>query len=80
MLFSRESNEKSYLAGAFVVGAVCISLPLAYGSIRGFPKDFYMFSVPPIAGIIIILYAVENSIRRLRARLEALEKEKSEVD
>lgn len=70
-----ESNEKAYLRGAFAVGALLIAVPLAWGSFRGFPKDFYIFSVPPIAGMLVIVYALENSIRHLRARIDLLEEE-----
>ncbi|MBI3817915.1 MAG: hypothetical protein HY286_04430 [Planctomycetes bacterium] len=73
MQIPKESNEKAYLRGAFICGALLIAGPLFYGSVRGFPKDFYIYFVPPIAGLLVIAYALENTSRHLRARIELLE-------
>jgi hypothetical protein len=68
-----ETNEKSYLRNAFISGALLIAAPLAFGAFQGFPKEFYVFTVPSLAGLLVIVYALENSIRHLRVRLEILE-------
>ena len=71
---SPESNEKSYLRGAFVVGSLLIAGPLVYGALRGFPENFYAFGVPMLGGLLVFVYALENSIRVLRARIDELER------
>lgn len=68
-----ETHEKPYLRNAFVVGSVLFAIPLVYGAFQGFPKDFYLYMVPPLAGLLVIVYALENSIRHLRQRIELLE-------
>ncbi|MFN0206351.1 MAG: hypothetical protein ACKVS6_08545 [Planctomycetota bacterium] len=70
-----ETNEKNYLRNAFIAGAILIAIPLAYGSAKGFPKDYYIFIVPPLAGFLVIVYALENSVRHLRGRIELLEED-----
>lgn len=73
MAGTSEADEKQYLRNAFIIGAMLVAMPLAYGSFRGFPRDFYIFFVPPLAGLLVIVYALENSIRRMRTRIEGLE-------
>jgi hypothetical protein len=70
-----ETNEKQYLRNSFLVGAALFAIPLVYGAIREFPKEFYIFTVPPLAGLLVIVYALENSVRHLRRRIELLEDE-----
>jgi hypothetical protein len=52
---------------------VLFAIPLVYGAIQGFPKEFYIYMVPPLAGLLVIVYALENSVRHLRKRIELLE-------
>jgi hypothetical protein len=72
---AKETNEKSYLLNSFVAGAFLICIPLAYGAMREYPKEYYVFHVPPLAGLLVIVYALENSIKHLRARIELLEED-----
>jgi hypothetical protein len=78
VIFQKESNEKAYLRSAFLAAAILIAIPLAYGSIRGFPKDYYIFTVPTVAGFLLVIYALENSVRHLRERIERLEEAERE--
>jgi hypothetical protein len=73
-----ETNEKLYLRNAFLAGSIFIAIPLVYGAIRGFPEWFYAFGVPFLGGLLIFIYALENSIRGLRARIESLERRERE--
>ena len=68
-----ETNEKHYLRNSFVAGAILFGIPLVYGAFRGFPKEFYIYMVPPLAGLLVIVYALENSVKHLRQRVELLE-------
>lgn len=73
-----ESNEKSYLRNAFVAGSLLIGAPLIYGAVRGFPEGFYAFAVPILGGCLLFVYALENSIRAFRERIEQLERRERE--
>ena len=72
---AHETNEKTYLRDSFVCGAFLIAIPLAWGAFRGFSRDFYTFTVPAFAGLLVIVYALENSIRHLRVRIALLEED-----
>ncbi len=78
-----ENDEKRYLRNAFVVTALLVSIPLVWGAVRGFPEGFYVFLVPPMAGFLVLAYALENSVRRHRERIESLERrlrEREEIE
>ena len=67
------AGEERTLRVAYAACGLLTGVPLAWGALRGFPGGF-LFLIPILAGICVVLLAVESSLRSFRSRLEALER------
>jgi hypothetical protein len=73
-----EPREQRYLRHAFLLGALLLAVPIAWGAIRGFPRELLVFALPALLGLVVLVHALENSIRELRERVRDLERREEE--
>ncbi|HKE01326.1 MAG TPA: hypothetical protein VKE69_09975 [Planctomycetota bacterium] len=73
-----EPPEQRTLRHAFVAGAVLLAVPIAYGAIYGYPRELVVFALPALAGLVVLVHALENSVRSLRERIRELERRSRE--
>lgn len=66
-------DERSSLRLAYAAFGILVVVPLAWGALRGFPHDF-LFYLPFVGGVCIVLLGLEASLRALRSRIEDLER------